>query len=74
MSRGWATSDGGGTSSMESELGLKKQSLGCYFYEINVSYASFAKRIVWTTKNAIVSPLSDSTAQPSNRRIADDSR
>jgi hypothetical protein len=27
--------------------------LGCYFYEINVSDASFAKRIVWAAKNAM---------------------
>jgi len=26
---------------------------GCYFYENNVSDASFAKRFVWDAKNAI---------------------
>ena len=26
---------------------------GCYFYENNVSDASFVKRIVWDAKNAI---------------------
>jgi hypothetical protein len=30
--------------------------LGCYFYEVNVWDASFAKHIVWAATNAILSP------------------
>jgi len=33
----------------------RSKHLGCYFYETNVSDASFVKRIVWVGKNAIFS-------------------